>query len=131
MRLMRALAPMVPSQLEVNVEFTVRLGKTGLVEPDLIVCLPQAPNLDYVAWSDVRLAIEVADTSLARDLRKAQDYGAAGLPELWIADLDARQTLIFLTVNGAWAEQAPIAFDQPIAALCLPDAALLIAPLTE
>jgi hypothetical protein len=110
---------------------TVRFRNSALLEPDIVVCAPQAPTLDYVPIGDVRLAVEVADTSLARDLAKAHDYGRANLAELWILDLNGRQTLVFRTLNGTWTELSPVPFDQPLEALCLPGEALHIAPLTE
>jgi Uma2 family endonuclease len=39
--------------------------------------------------SDLRLAIEIADTTLARDLgAKAEEYARAGIETYWVVDLD-------------------------------------------
>lgn len=130
MRLTEVLMAKRPKGLDVGVEMTVKLN-SALLEPDIIICTPQAPTLDYVPIADVRLAVEIADTSLSRDLAKAADYGRAGLAELWIIDLNARQTLVFRTEASRWAEKPPVPFDQPIEALCIPGEGLVIAPLTE
>jgi Uma2 family endonuclease len=130
-RLARWLMQRAPDDLEVLIEATVAVKEMALFEPDIVICKPQPFVRGYLAIEDVRLAFEVADTSLTRYLRKGKDYAAAKVPELWIVDLQARQTLIFRTLNDIWTELSPIPFDQPIEALCLPGETIHIAPLTE
>jgi Uma2 family endonuclease len=49
----------------------------------------------YICNTEVLLAIEVADTSLAYDLGiKAQLYARAGVPELWVVDVNGSQTWV-------------------------------------
>jgi Uma2 family endonuclease len=130
-RLARWLMQHAPDDLEVLIEPTVAVKERALFEPDIVICKPQPFVRGYLAIEDVRLAIAVADTSLARDLAKAHEYGRANLAELWILDLNGRQTLVFRTLNGTWTELSPVPFDQPLEALRLPGDALHIAPLTE
>jgi len=130
-RIARWLMAKAPSDLEVVIEPTVTIQDKGLFEPDVVVFESRPIARSFLPIAEIRLAIEVADTSLDRDLKKARDYADAGLPELWIVDLNARQTLVFRTENGVWTEKAPVPFDQPIEALCAEGATLLIAPLTE
>lgn len=106
MRVARWLMSHMRKPLEVGVEMTVRLGETALVEPDVLVTTPQTPGPGYVSIADVILAIEIADTSRDRDLAKADHYRAAGLGELWIVDLRARETLVFRP-DGTAARTVP------------------------
>lgn len=45
--------------------------------------------------ADLRLIVEVADTSLQFDLRtKGPLYARAGIPEYWVVDINARQVIV-------------------------------------
>ena len=74
----------------VSVQNSVRLDMHSEPEPDLVL-LKRAP--DYYrshlpAADDVLLLIEVADSSLDFDRRKKLPiYARAGIPEVWIVDL--------------------------------------------
>jgi len=76
----------------VQVQSPVALGEHSEPEPDITVLRYRA---DYYADAlsgpaDVLLLIEVADSSLAIDRRvKLPLYARAGIPEVWIVDLDA------------------------------------------
>mgnify|MGYP001810178911 CR=1 FL=1 len=70
----------VSSELDVVIEATVTIKAKALFEPDVALFAKQPMKQGFLAIADVRLAIEVADTCLERDLRKAADYAAAGLP---------------------------------------------------
>jgi Uma2 family endonuclease len=124
----RALAP---EAFDVGVDGTVKLGPPGLFEPDLVM-LPRLKELkrEYLTISEALLVIEVADTSLKRDREiKAPDYGAAGLPELWIVDLDKRRTLVWRQTPAGYSELETVSFDQPLAPLFEPSLALAIVEL--
>jgi Uma2 family endonuclease len=124
----RALAPEV---FDVGVDGTVKLGVAGLFEPDVVI-LPRLKELkrEYLPIAAALLVIEVADTSLKRDRDiKAPDYGAAGLPELWIVDLDKRRTLVWRQTPTGFAEVATIGFDEKLSPLFEPALALSIAKL--
>jgi Uma2 family endonuclease len=59
-------------------------------EPDISVCAPRTDHYKaaHPRPGDILLVVEVSDTSLAYDRgRKARRYAAAGVPELWIVDL--------------------------------------------
>jgi len=81
--------------LEAVVEPSVRLHKERLYEPDVAVVTQAAPAREYIPIERVKLIVEVSDSTLTRDKGiKAPDYALAGLPELWIVDLNAEETLI-------------------------------------
>lgn len=120
-----------PASLEVVIGASVVVRASGLFEPDIVLFFSGPTGKGYLGVAEAQMIVEIADTSLTRDLRKAKDYAAARIPELWIVDLQAAQTLVFRTIEGVWTEVAPIPFDQPLEALCAPGAGLLIAPLTK
>lgn len=109
---------------------SVRLSNSSQVEPDIAVYDRNALE-GAVRAGDVRLAIEIADTTLAKDLRwKAPLYGAAGVPELWVVDLDGHITHVHREPAAAgYARVEPVAFDAPLAALCAPDLAVTLSDL--
>jgi Uma2 family endonuclease len=99
--------------------FSTRLGARAVVwsqnplllvrfqsepEPDVMLL---APRTDFYAARlpeppDVRLLIEVADSSLPYDRRtKLPLYARAGVAEAWLVDLDAGRLEIHLGAGGA------------------------------
>ena len=107
-RLVRALQRVLErngSDLEALNEITVQLDDHSVPQPDAIVA---HVSLDrrYSGPSDIALAIEVADHSLSKDLKKkAHLYAAAGIPEYWIVDLRSMQLHRFWTPrHGSYAE---------------------------
>ncbi len=59
------------------------------------------------------MLIPMSDTGRARDLHtKAPRYGAAGVPELWVVELNERVTYVFRGPGSeAWANPARVDFD--------------------
>jgi Uma2 family endonuclease len=65
-------------------------------EPDLSV-VPGTPD-DFLAHpSTALLAVEVSDSSLSLDRKKAAYYAAAGIPEYWIVNLHERVLEVYRT----------------------------------
>ena len=81
-------------------EFTLALSSTDRPEPD--VMLTSEPDGEgAVPLASVPLVIEVSDTTLADDLGvKLRRYAAAGVPEYWVADVNAR------VIHQMWAPAA-------------------------
>jgi Uma2 family endonuclease len=73
----------------VSVQNPVRIDEHNEPEPDVVLStnLDGAPRPD-----DVLLLVEVSDTTLAydRDVKRPL-YARAGIPEVWVVDLDDRQ----------------------------------------
>lgn len=69
----------------------IRLDDHSEVQPDLALLEPPIERYreHYARPKDVLLLVEVADTSLAYDKRKSKRYAAAGIPECWVADVNA------------------------------------------
>lgn len=78
-----------------------------------------APGGKYLAPADILLAVEIADTTLERDLVvKAREYGQVGIPQYWVLDANARVTYA-MTGPGAfgYTRRDEIAFDAALAVL--------------
>ena len=120
-RIARWLGTAAPISLDVVADATLALADNTFLEPDVLVYVND-PSRRYIRADQAKLVIEIADTSRARDLfTKAPRYGAAGVPELWVAELNERVTYVFRAPGTeAWASPARVSFDDPIEALFLP-----------
>lgn len=97
-------------------EATLALSPIDRPEPDIL--LTSEPDGDeFFPLSSVPLAIEVSDTTLADDLgRKLGRYAAGGVPEHWVADVNARVVHQFWgPTNNTYAQNAEISFGAPLA----------------
>ena len=63
-------------------------------EPDIAVCVDRVYFDDHPGPADVRLIIEVADSSVALDRRHLADYAAVGITEAWIVSVPSRSVEI-------------------------------------
>jgi Uma2 family endonuclease len=76
----------ITSDLSVAQETTLRLDETCFLEPDFCLFSRKLTPAE-VRGRDVKLVVEVADTSLAYDLgRKVETYTAFGVQEVWVVD---------------------------------------------
>ncbi len=83
------LVPALLGRAIVRARGSIQLDDYGMPQPDIVLLRPRP---DYYAETampeDVRLLIEVADSSLEYDYGpKSAFYAAAGIPEMWIANL--------------------------------------------
>jgi Uma2 family endonuclease len=97
-RLTRLLSRLVGNAAIVRVQNPVVLGQRAEPEPDLALLRP--PIERYAAAhpqpADVMLVIEVADSSLDYDREvKLPLYAAAGIPEVWLVDLEGERILLY------------------------------------
>lgn len=70
--------------------------------PDLVLLRPHEDRYrsrPAGPW-DALLVVEVSDTSLARDLAKAEQYARAAIPEYWIVDVSRPGVLVHLAPTG-------------------------------
>lgn len=117
-----------PEGLEVVQDATLVLAHKTFLEPDILVFRPDRRRR-YPKPDQAQLVVEIADSSRARDLHtKAPRYGAAGVPELWVVELNERVTYVFRGPGGeAWKNAAQVSFDDPLEALFLPGAQVRVA----
>ncbi len=127
-RIGRWLAGAAPATLDVIQDATLVLADKTFLEPDVLVLRPDRRRR-YPKPDQTELVVEVADSSRARDLfTKGPRYGAAGVPELWVVELNERVTYVFRgPATQAWANPVQMSFDDPIEALFLPEAPVRLA----
>jgi Uma2 family endonuclease len=87
--LSRGLMTHLQKEAIVSVQSSIAFGDRRQLQPD--IALLRLPDDTYEnrlpGPADVLAVVEVAYTSRARDRRKARIYGAAGIPETWMVDL--------------------------------------------
>jgi Uma2 family endonuclease len=83
----------IGSDLEVIIEVAVHLNADSMPEPDIVVTRWRGKGA--VPVDSIALLVEVADTTLDRDMgRKRELYGAAGVPEYWVVDVNAARIVM-------------------------------------
>ena len=87
----------------VQVQGPIQLDDANAPQPDIAVIRRRSINdVGPVLPSDVYLVVEVADSSLEFDLgEKLARYAAAGIPEVWVANLRAGELVINTEPQGA------------------------------
>ena len=97
------LLPPLIGRARVRTQGSIRLNDRTRPEPDVSVLRERAlSDARPYSPSDVYFLIEVADTSLRRDSGpKLAIYAAADVPEVWIANLRAREVRVFTNPSGS------------------------------
>ena len=126
----RALVRAAGDDAIVQPQGPVRLDLSYEPEPDLVLLRPRA---DFYASrhrgpGDVLLIIEVADSSLDYDRDvKGPAYATAGIPEYWLADLNANVVWRYLSPErGAYRNVEPYRRGQTIAPHLLPSCVVAV-----
>ena len=97
------LVPVLRGRATVRIQGSIRLNDRSRPEPDVAVLRRRPANeMGLYFPSDVYFLIEVADSSLQRDSGpKLARYAAAGIPEVWIANLRAREVTAHANPSGS------------------------------
>ena len=87
----------------VRVQGSIQLDDASAPEPGIAVIPRRSINdIRPVLPSDVYFLVEVADSSLEFDLgEKLARYAAAGIPEVWVANLRAGELVVNTEPQGA------------------------------
>ena len=115
---------------EAPVDIAPEDNPTSEPEPDLTV-LAQ-PRQAYGAVNprpaDIRLAVEISDTTLAFDLRvKGRLYARAGIVEYWVVDVDGRRIVVHRNPQGgAYADVKSYGVGESVEPLSAPGKALAV-----
>jgi Uma2 family endonuclease len=116
--------------VEINRWLVESLGRPYRVVPDKSLGLSEhdEPKPDFwifdaslkveeVNGGNVLLIIEIADTTMRLDLRKAALYARAGVREYWLIDVENRRTLVHRLRGGdSYGEPAVVAADEVVQA---------------
>ena len=114
----------------VRVQGPVRINDSSLLQPDIAVLrLRDDYHRRTPTPADVFLLIEVADSSLQVDREvKLARYAAAGIPEVWIVNVRARQVEGYSDpVDGTYRSRRMVTADGSISPLAFPDVSLAVA----
>ena len=128
-RLSKDLILRIGDRAWVRVQSSVRLNNYGLPEPDIaIVRLRDDYHRNRPTPADVLLVIEIADSSLRSDRDvKLPLYAAAGIPEVWIANVPAREVEAFHDpVDGVYRSSRIVPADGRISPRAFPDVVLTV-----
>ena len=113
----------------VRVQGSIMLDDSSLPQPDITV-LRRRDNYqrERATAADVLLVIEVADSSLRRDRElKLPHYAAAGIPEVWIANVPARQVEAYSDpVDSVYQTRRIVPADGQISPIAFPDVVLTV-----
>ena len=128
-RLDESLKHDLHGRARVRVQGPVRISDDSLLQPDIaILRLRDDYHRMGATADDVLLIIEVADTSVRLDREvKLARYAAAGIPEVWIANLRARQVEGFSDpVDGTYRSRRVVTAEGRIRPLAFPDVSLAV-----
>ena len=91
-----------------RVQGSIRLHSFSEPEPDIAVLRMRSfDDIRPYYPDDIYFIIEVADSSLRYDSgAKLARYAAAGIPEVWIANLRAREVTVYTDPSGSECENA-------------------------
>lgn len=97
------------------------------LSPDVAVW-PAGTRARDMTPTNVQLIVEVSDTSARGDKRfKAPLYARAGVPEMWIMDVQPRRLLVYRDwADGVWPEPTEVKPGETIAPLCAPMAVIVV-----
>lgn len=119
-RINALLTPRLLGSCTVHVHSPVKIRSYSEPEPDLMVT---PYRNDYYAQTgiypqDVLLLIEVADTSIGKDINiKIPLYAEAGIPEVWIIDVNQDQVLQYTSIkDNSYRHQLSMGREEMISA---------------
>jgi Uma2 family endonuclease len=114
----------------VRIQNPIRLSSGSEPEPDIAVVRPRSDRYrqGHPAPEDVLLVIEVSDTTLDYDRdTKLPFYAAAGIPEVWIWDLNGARVLVFREpIDGQYRQSSVIEHGGVLSPVAFPDLELLV-----
>jgi Uma2 family endonuclease len=100
MQIAKSLMARAGEAVEVIVDSTLRLSPTYAPDPDLYL-YDARQSLASINGQTVGLIIEVAQSSLDKDLSlRAEIYGAHGVRDYWVVDIDAQEIIVHRGLNG-------------------------------
>ena len=125
------LVPPLIGRATVQIAGPVRLNDRSMPEPDVALkrwTTPGSGPTGHATPEDVYLIIEFADSSLAFDRGpKLARYAAAGIPEVWVANLRAREVTAYAEPSGSeYASVRTYRAGESISPRAFPDVTLAV-----
>jgi Uma2 family endonuclease len=126
-RLLKALERSYGDRAIVRVQSPVRLSTEALLEPDLTLLRPRGDFYEdaYPESADILLVVEVGLSSLPFDReKKLPAYALAGVPEVWLVDLEGKQVEVYREPLGTrYRHRLLVEPGENVAPAMLPEAA--------
>ncbi len=117
-------------QVLLRLQDPIQLDNYSEPEPDIAVVKfePRYYEDHHPRPSDVYLVIEVADTTLQRDLKtKALLYAQSGIADYWVLDINDRQLHVFRSHSSSGYQQELILAEaMTVAPIAFPDCAIAV-----
>ena len=117
----------------VSIHNPLRLTNYTEPEPDVVLLKPRTDAYRHKRplADDALLVVEVSDTTLEYDRKvKTPRYAAAGVPEVWIEDLEGDVLLVFRDPRGnGYKTSLILKPDQSISVEAFPDAVFKVSDL--
>jgi len=128
MRVNRFLVSATTETVNVMPDATLYLADDTFVEPDFYLW-PAAVPIERLRGVDLHLVVELADSSLGRDLKlKSAIYAANLVPEYWVVDLPARTVVVHRSPDQTGYHQVTRhAASETLTPLSLPELAFRLA----
>ena len=123
------LAPALAGRAIVRVQGSIRLNDRSAPQPDVsIVRLRSVTEVAPYHSPDIHCVIELADSSLSYDTgAKLARYAAAGIPEVWVANLRTREVTSYADPSGStYASSRTYRSGDGISPSAFPDVVLAI-----
>ncbi len=123
------LKQLLGDRAKVREAHPITLPNDSEPEPDIAVVMPSPTRyLDHHPYpTDVFWLVEYADSTLAKDLSiKQQIYGAAGIREYWIVNLQASELIVFRGASNTGYETEIRLATGNISPLSFPDVSIEI-----
>jgi Uma2 family endonuclease len=103
-------------------------------QPDVAVVVPRGGGYRdrHPVPSEIQMLVEVADSTLHSDKRrKIPRYARAGIPEVWLVDLEQRLVTVYRDpAPGGYLLKTEVATDESLAPLAFPDAKIQVSLFT-
>ncbi len=107
-RLNRLLSQLFGRKAIISIQDPLALSEYSEPEPDVAILKPR-PDFYSTAHptpADVLFVIEVADSSIYKDRNvKLPHYASAGIPEVWLVDLEAQNIEVYTQPEGQAYQQ--------------------------
>lgn len=103
--------------LAIATDLAIRIDDLTARAADIAVYSDALPADEVPDGADILLVVEIADTTLARDLgEKVADYGRAGVPYYWVVDAAARVVHVMASpkADGGYADRQVVRFGDPV-----------------
>lgn len=127
------LKPLLSGKADVRSQSPIILSLLSEPEPDIAVVVIDEfeYSLSHPRPNDIFLLIEVADSTLARDLsEKAKAYSEANIQEYWVVDVRERQVHIFRhPLGSAYQQKRLFGESSSCSLLAFPDIEIAISQL--